>query len=108
MFFWVVGILLLSLGLCLLSLLPTFFPYKCLINKELMEEEYFILFFKRKKTIYWRDVKYEKVKRGGGNKSITLYDAHKKRLISFDELIVGFERVVKLAKRSRIKIFPKN
>lgn len=73
-----------------------------------MEEEYFILFFKKKKTVYWRDVKYKKVKTNGRNKSITLYDAHKKRLIAFDELIVGFERVVKLAKRSRIKNLPRN
>lgn len=108
MFFWDVAILFLLLGLCLLSLLPTFLSYKCLINKELMEEEYFILFFKKKKTVYWRDVKYKKVKTNGRNKSITLYDAHKKRLIAFDELIVGFERVVKLAKRSRIKNLPRN
>ena len=108
MFFWDVAILFLLLGLCLLSLLPTFLSYKCLINKELMEEEYFILLFKKKKTIYWRDVKYKKVKTNGRNKSITLYDAHKKRLIAFDELIVGFERVVKLAKQSRIKNLPRN
>ena len=108
MFFWDVAILFLLLGLCLLSLLPTFLSYKCLINKELMEEEYFILFFKKKKTVYWRDVKYKKVKMGGRNKSITLYDANKKRLISFDELIVGFERVIKLAKRCQINNLPKN
>lgn len=103
MFFWDVAILFLLLGLCLLSLLPTFLSYKCLINKERMEEEYFILLFKKKKTVYWRDVKYKKVKIGGRNKSITLYNENKKRLISFDEFIVGFERVVKLAKQSSIK-----
>ena len=101
-FFWDVAILFLVLGLCLLLLLPTFLSYKCLINKEFMKEEYFILFFKKKKIIYWSDVKYKKVKIGGRNKSITLYNANKKRLISFDELIVGFERVIKLAKRSSI------
>jgi hypothetical protein len=103
MFFWDVAILFLLLGLCLLSLLPTFLSYKCLINKELMEEEYFILFFKKKKIIYWSDVEYKKAKISGRNKSITLYDVNKKRLISFDELIVGFERVIKLAKQSSIK-----
>ena len=87
MFFWDVAILFLLLGLCLLSLLPTFFSYKCLINKELMEEEYFILFFKKKKIIYWSDVEYKKAKISGRSKSITLYDVNKKRLISFDELI---------------------
>ena len=102
MFFWDVAILFLVLGLCLLLLLPTFLSYKCLINKEFMKEEYFILFFKKKKIIYWSDVKYKKVKIGERNKSITLYNANKKRLISFDELIVGFERVIKLAKRSSI------
>jgi hypothetical protein len=105
MFFWDVAILFLLLGLCLLSLLPTFLSYKCLINKELMEEEYFILFFKKKKIIYWRDVKYKKVKISERNKSITLYNAHQKRLISFDELIVGFERVNKLTKRIGIRKF---
>ena len=99
MFFWDVAILFLLLGLCLLSLLPTFFSYKCLINKELIQEEYFI----KKKIIYWSDVKYKKAKISGRNKSITLYDVNKKRLISFDELIVGFERVIKLAKQSSIK-----
>lgn len=102
MFFWDVAVLFFMLGLCLLSILPTFLSYKCLINKELIKEEYFILFFKKKKIIYWSDVKYKKVKIGGRNKSITLYNANKKRLISFDELIVGFERVIKLAKRSSI------
>ena len=102
MFFWDVAVLFFVLGLCLLALLPTFLSYKCLINKELMAEEYFILFFKRKKIIYWSDVKYKKVEIGWRNKSITLYNANKKRLISFDELIVGFERVIKLAKRSSI------
>ena len=102
MFFWGVAILFLVLGLCLLLLLPTFLSYKCLISKEWIQEEYFILFFKKKKIVYWRDVKYKKVKIGGRNKSITLYDENEKRLISFDELIVGFERVIKLAKRSSI------
>lgn len=102
MFFWDAAVLFFVLGVCLLALLPTFLSYKCLINKELMAEEYFILFFKKKKIIYWSDVKYKKVKIDGRNKSITLYNANKKRLISFDELIVGFERVNKLAKRSWI------
>lgn len=104
MFFWDVAILFLVPGLCLLLLLPTFLSNKCLINKELMEEEYFILFFKKKNIVYWRDVKYKRVKMGGRNRSITLYDANKKRLISFDELIVGYERVIKLAKRCPKKI----
>ena len=76
MFFWNVAMIVPALGLCILLLLPTFLSYKCLINKELMEEEYFILFFKKKKTVYWRDVKYKKVKTNGRNKSITLYNFH--------------------------------
>jgi hypothetical protein len=105
MFFWDVAILFLFLGLSLLLLLPTFLSYRCLINKELMREEYFVLFFKRKKVIWWTDVKYKKVKISERNKSITLYNAHQKRLISFDELIVGFERVNKLTKRIGIRKF---
>ena len=81
---------------------PMFFVWLIWLLSKIM------LLFKKKKTVYWRDVKYKKVKMGGRNKSITLYDANKKRLIAFDELIVGFERVVKLAKRSRIKILPRN
>ncbi len=107
MFFWDVAVLFFVLGLCMLLLLPSFLSYKCLINKELIKEEYFILFFKKKKIIYWTDVEYKKVKISGSNKSITLYDANKKHLISFDELVVGFERVIKLAKRSWIKNFKK-
>lgn len=102
-FFWDVAVLFLVLGLCSLLLLPSFLSYKCLVNKERMQEEYFILFFKRKKVIYWRDVVYKKVELGGRNKSITLYNAEKKRLIHFDELTVGFERIQKLARRSQIK-----
>lgn len=105
MFLWDVAILFFVLGLCLLSLLPTFLSYECLITEELMKEEYFILFFKKEKIIYWNDVKYRKVKMGRSNRSITLYDANKKRLISFDELIVGFERVNKLTKRIGIRKF---
>ena len=96
------AVLFFVLGLCLLLLLPSILSYKCRVNKELIKEEYFILFFKKEKTIYWSDVKYKKVKIGGANKSITLYDANKKRLISFDELVVGFERVIRLAKRNSI------
>ena len=107
MFFWDVAVLFFVLGLCMLLLLPSFLSYKCLINKELIKEEYFILFFKKKKIIYWTDVEYKKGKISGSNKSITLYDANKKHLISFDELVVGFERVIKLAKRSWIKNFKK-
>ena len=103
MFVWDVAVLLFVPGLCLLLLLPSFLSYKCLINKELIQEEYFILFFKKKKTIYWNDVQYKKVKIGGVNKSITLYNENKKQLVSFNELIVGFERVIKLAKRCSIK-----
>ena len=103
MFVWNVAVLLFVPGLCLLLLLPSFLSYKCLINKELIQEEYFILFFKKKKTNYWNDVQYKKVKIGGVNKSITLYNENMKQLISFNELIVGFERVIKLAKRRSIK-----
>ena len=96
-----IGILFLVLGLCLLPILPTMFSYKCIVNKTTMIEKYWVLCWKRQKEILWSDVKYRKIKIGN-NKSITLYDINKKRLISFDGMTVGFNRILKLAKRSWI------
>ena len=42
------------------------------------------------------------------NKSIKLYDSNRKKLLSFDATIVGFGRIVKMAKRSSIKDYNKN
>ena len=96
-----IGILFLVLGLCLLPILPTMFSYKCIINKTIMREEYLVLCWKHRREISWSDVKYRKIIIGN-NKSIKLYDTNKKRLISFDGTTVGFNRILKLAKRSWI------
>ena len=97
-----IAFLLLGLGVCLAFVLPSMLSYKCIVNKALMREEYYILFFKRKKEIRWSDVAYRKIT-VGNSKSIKLYDKNKKRLISFDRSIVGFHRIIKLAKRSCIQ-----
>ena len=96
-----IAIIFLVLGISMLLILPTILTYKCLVNKTVIIEEYFILFFKRTKEIQWSDVKYRKI-RIGNNSSIKLYDKNKKHLISFDGVTVGFNRILKLAKRSQI------
>ena len=96
-----IAIIFLALGILMLLILPTILTYKCLVNKTVIIEKYFILFFKRTKEIQWSDVKYRKI-RIGNNNSIKLYDKNKKHLISFDGTTVGFNRILKLAKRSWI------
>ncbi len=97
-----VGILFLILGVCAGVLLPTILSYRCVVNKDFLQEEYLIVFVKRKKKILWSDVKYKKIVMAR-NKSIKLYDINKKCLVSFDGATVGFNRILKLAKRSSIK-----
>ena len=97
-----VGIIFMVLGVATLLILPTFLSYRCVINKNIIVESYFIVFIKRKKEVLWNDVKYKKI-RLGNNNSIKLYDENKKLLISFDGAVVGFRRILKLANRSAIK-----
>jgi hypothetical protein len=66
-----------------------------------MTEECFILFIKYKKEVLWNDVKYQKF-RLGENKSIVFYNENRKRLISFDGTTVGFNQILKMAKRKGI------
>ncbi len=96
------GLLFLLLGVVEFLILPTLFSYRCVVNKTIIIEEYFILFLKRKKEILWSDVKYQKV-RLGHNKSIKLYDSNKRILVSFDNHTVGFSRILKLVKRKDIR-----
>ena len=103
---WDIAVFVLSLGAIMLILLPTFLTYRCTVNTISLKEEYWILCFKCKKEVLWKDIKYKKVKYGRTN-SITLYDANKKRLLSFDASIVGFKRICKMAKRSSILEFKK-
>jgi hypothetical protein len=101
-----IGYLSLGLSVCLALILPTILSYKCTVNKELLIEEYYIIFFKRHKEILWSNVKYRK-STVGRSKSIKFYDENIKLLIAFDGTTVGFSRILKLAKRSSIKDFPK-
>ena len=95
--FWLpgLGILALWFGIC---------TYRCVISEAVIQEEYRILFFKRKRIILWQDVKY-RIIHPGMNKYIKLYDANRKRLITFDASIVGFERISRLAWRDSIKSY---
>ena len=101
-----VGIIFLVLGIAALLVLPSIILYRCAVNKISLKEEYFILFVKIKKEVLWESVKYKKITIGR-NSSIKLYDANRKKLMSFDDAIVGFSRIVKMAKRSSIKDYNK-
>lgn len=96
-----VSFIFLALGMTLISLAPSIFFYKCLLTKTLIKEEYYILFFKVCREIYWSDVAYRKITLGNNN-SIKLYDQNRKKLISFDSYIIGYKRILRLAKRSFI------
>lgn len=95
-----IGLLFGVIGLLIASLLPTYFSYRCFVDKTVLKATYLILCFRITKKTLWKDVKYKKVKRDalGNGVSIALYDTNRKKLISFDALIVGFDRIVKTAK----------
>lgn len=101
-----VGILFLVLGIAALLILPTILSYRCVVNKISLKEEFFVLFIKFKKEVLWESVKYRKIT-VGDNSSIKLYDSNGKKLISFDDTIVGFDRIVKMSKRSSITDYRK-
>ena len=96
-----VGMIFGSLGIVALLMLPTYFSYRCYVDKSVLRAEYYILCFKIKKEVNWKDVEYKVVKRDskGSPLSIRLYNSNKKKLISFDYSIVGFGKVTRMAKR---------
>ena len=96
-----VGILCFVIAGLTLLLLPTMISYKCYVSKTSLTEKYFVLFIKIKKEILWDEIKYKKV-RIGKNNSITFYDKNKKKLVFFDGALVGYNRIVKISKRSSI------
>ncbi len=96
-----IGILCFILAGCALLILPTLFSYQCAINKSSLKEKYLILFIQIKKEVFWDDIKYKKVT-FGQNSSIIFYDKNKKRIMSFDNSIVGFNKIMKMAKRREI------
>jgi hypothetical protein len=95
------------IGFCGLLVLPSILTWRCTINRELIIEECLILFFKYKKVIAWNDIKYQKLVINDTQKDIVFYNKDKKRLISFDNGIVGFAKIVKLAKRKGIEKYKK-
>lgn len=97
-----IGILFGLLGVVSLLILPTIFSYKCYIDQVSMKEEYFILCFKVKKEVFWKDIAYKLIKRDKTRNelsTIRFYDSERKKLISFDMTVVGFGKIVRMAKR---------
>ena len=97
-----IGILFGLLGVVSLLILPTIFSYKCYIDQVSMKEEYFILCFKVKKEIFWKDIAYKLIKRDKTRNelsTIRFYDSERKKLISFDMTVVGFGKIIRMAKR---------
>ena len=88
------------LGLFITALLPTYFSYRCHVDKESMKITYWVLFFEFKKEVHWKNIAYKRVNRDnlGDPRSILLYDIHKKKVASFDAIIVGFGRIIKITK----------
>lgn len=109
MFIWIgerVALIFLCLGCCGFLLLPTLFTWRCTVNRQSINEEYFILFIKFKKRISWDEIKYQKI-RLDKDKNIIFYNQNKKRLISFDGTTVGFNKILKMAKQKGIAKFKK-
>lgn len=97
-----VGMLFGLLGVGSLLLLPTLFSYKCYIDRVSMKEEYFILCFKVKKEVLWKDVTYKLIKRDKTRNelsTIRFYNSERKKLISFDMTVVGFGKIIRMAKK---------
>ena len=97
-----IGILFGLLGVVSLLILPTIFSYKCYIDQVSMKEEYFILCFKVKKEVFWKDIAYKLIKRDKTRNelsTIRFYNSDRKKLISFDMTVVGFGKIVRMAKR---------
>ena len=97
-----IGILFALLGVVSVLILPTLFSYKCYIDRVSMKEEYFILCFKVKKEVFWKDITHKLIMRNkGGNEitSISFYNSERKKLISFDNSIVGFGKIISMSKR---------
>ena len=101
---WIsISLLILSIGV--IFLLPTTYSYKAYVNREIICEEYLIVFVKVTKEVAWKDIKYKKIITNTYDevKEIVFYDENKKRLTHFDTEIVGFSQIVKMAKKGSIK-----
>lgn len=93
-------------GMTLLSLscIPTISSYRCYVDNDSLQEEYLVLFRKKKKTVYWCDIKYIKTKKDESNNiwSICFFDCNKKRLLHLLSSVVGLTQILKKAKRKQI------
>ncbi len=96
-----VGMLFGIIGVLALLMLPCVFSYQCYVDQNTIKLKYYILFFKISKEVPWNAVKYKRVKRdsSGHALSMVLYNSDKKKLASFDNMIVGFGKIVRMAKR---------
>jgi hypothetical protein len=84
----------------------TAFSYRVEISKDMIAEQYLIVFVTVRREIKWSDVKYKKIKQNdstGNPESIKLYNEFGKKVMTFDRGTIGFSRILKLAKRSAIK-----
>ena len=101
-----VGMIFGAVGIFALLLLPTYFSYRCYVDKHAITTKYYILCFKISKEVLWEDVKYKVVKRDSNGEplSIRLYNSNRQRLVSFDHAIVGLDNIVRMAKNvSKLK-----
>lgn len=89
------------IGIAALLMVPTCFSYRCYVDRSILKAEYYILCFRIRKEVSWKDVEYKAVKRDSDGKplSIRLYDSNKKKLISFDYTVAGLTKIVRMAKR---------
>lgn len=95
-----VGMIFGIIGIIALLMLPTYFSYRCYVDNNTINEKYYLLCFKINKSVYWKDVKYKRVKRdaNGDAYTIKLYNVDKKKLISISNEVVGLGKIVRMAK----------
>lgn len=95
-----VGMIFGIIGIIALLMLPTYFSYRCYVDKHTINEKYYLLCFKINKEVYWKDVKYKRVKRDANGDAyiIKLYNIDKKKLISISNEVVGLGKIVRMAK----------
>lgn len=89
-----------AIGIILVLLLPSLFSYRCYVDRTILRESYYILCFKVRNEVFWNDVAYKVIKRDyeGRITSVRLYDIEREKLISFDNMIVGFGKILRMAK----------
>lgn len=91
-------------GLLSALFLPTFLSYRCYVDSDVLTESYYILFFRKKREVLWRDIQFKATRTAadGSVLSLRFYNRNRKKLLSFDSSIVGFSRIVRMAKRKSI------